>query len=486
MTLTKCIQLTLRTKIHLISFTLLALIMTLSFVLPNTYNIAHGAYVKAAPIRGGLILNDPKLKAELVVKRRGQFILGPLINGNPNYVYAKSQIPNSSSLPAAVTASNGKMLSRALLLDRPLLDDIIKAIKNNTDSILQNSLKELLMQANSFLNLNPKSVIEKSQIPSSGNKHDFLSLAPYRWPDPSKPNGLPYIHRGIVNPEIYSIPDKKNLEDMIYRVKILSLAYYLTDNSSYAFKAGQLLRVWFLNNGTKMNPNLQHAEMERGINDGSRSGIMNGKDLPGVIDAIELIGHSSSWSNHDQQGMKLWFSRYLDWLLNSMHGKQEQLRLDNHGTWYAVQVSSIALFLNKTDISKSTVQGTILHRLIPTQIEPDGRQPLELTRTHSLDYSIFNLLGLFKLADLAQHLGIDLWNYKTTQGAGLQKALDYLLPYILKKQGWPYLQIEPVNIKNLVDLLCRAEVHYQNNHSYMQACNYVSTERIDPARIFPP
>ena len=81
-----------------------------------------------------------------------------------------------------------------------------------------------------------------------------------------------------------------------------------------------------------MNPNLQHAEMERGINDGSRSGIMNGKDLPEVIDAIELIRHSPSWSNHDQQGMKLWFSKYLDWLLNSMHGKQEQLRLDNHGT----------------------------------------------------------------------------------------------------------------------------------------------------------
>jgi hypothetical protein len=170
-----------------------------------------------------------------------------------------------------------------------------------------------------------------------------------------------------------------------------------------------------------------------------------------------------------------------------MHGKQEQLRLDNHGTWYDVQVSSIALYLNKTDIAKSIIQGITVHELIPKQIEPDGRQPLELTRTHSLDYSIFNLLGLFKLADLGQHLGIDIWDYKTPQGAGLQKALDYLLPYILKKQRWPYLQIEPVNTKNLVELLCRAELHYQNNQSYMQACNSVSTkEIIDPARIFPP
>jgi alginate lyase len=435
-----------------------------------------------------LKLNRKLAVIVLLSMMMGQFIPRAVINRNPNYVYADYQkIPNLSSSPAAVTVLNGKMLSRALLLDRPLLADIIKSIKNNTDQILQDSLKELLMQADSFLDLKPNSVIEKSQLPAGSDKHDYLSLSPYRWPDPTKPHGLPYIHRGIVNPQVYSIPDKKNLEDMIYRVKILSLAYYLTDNPLYASKAEELLRVWFLNDSTHMNPNLQHAEVQLGINDGSRSGIMNGKDLLEVIDAIELIQHSPSWSNQDQQGMELWFSKYLDWLLNSRHGKQEQRRLDNHGTWYDVQVSSIALFLNKTGTAKSTVQGIIVHGLLPKQIQPDGRQPLELTRTHSLDYSIFNLLGLFRLANIGQHLGIDLWNYKTPQGAGLRKALDYLLPYILKKQRWPYLQIEAVNTKNLVDLLCSAELHYQNNQSYMQACKSISTkERIDPTRNFPP
>ena len=106
--------------------------------------------------------------------------------------------------------------------------------------------------------------------------------------------------------------------------------------------------------------------------------------------------------------------------------------------WYDVQVSSIALFLNKIDVAKSTIQGIIVHGLIPKKIEPDGRQPLELTRSHSLDYSIFNLLGLFKLANIGQHLGIELWNYKTPQGVGLQKALDYLLPHVEKQQTWPH------------------------------------------------
>ena len=45
------------------------------------------------------------------------------------------------------------------------------------------------------------SVVEKTLTPATGNKHDYLSLSPYYWPDPTKPNGLPYIiHDGIVNP----------------------------------------------------------------------------------------------------------------------------------------------------------------------------------------------------------------------------------------------------------------------------------------------
>ena len=51
--------------------------------------------------------------------------------------------------------------------------------------------------------------------------------------------------------------------------------------------------------------------------------------------------------------MELWFSEYLDWLLNSNYGKQEAQKINNHGTYYKVQASSLALFLNRTDIAKS-------------------------------------------------------------------------------------------------------------------------------------
>lgn len=173
---------------------------------------------------------------------------------------------------------------------------------------------------------------------------------------------------------MYSIPDRKNIHDMIYRVKILSVAYYLTNNTLYASKATELLRVWFLNNDTQMNPNLQFAEFIYGKNNGSASGIITTSYFSEVLDSIKLLQSSSSWTTEDQRGIETWFNKYLVWLLESDFGKREQKRLNNHGTWYDFQTSSIALFLNKTEIVRDIIRSNIEQK-IDTKIDSNGSQP---------------------------------------------------------------------------------------------------------------
>jgi Alginate lyase len=276
---------------------------------------------------------------------------------------------------------------------------------------------------------------------------------------------MPYVYRdGEINPEVFAISDGANIDEMIKRVKTLSIAYYLTDNISYASKASELLRVWFLNNNTRMKPNLQYTEIIVGRNNGSHSGIVAGNNFPDIIDSIALIRDSPPWTGRDQQGIVSWFDKYFEWLLNSDAGKKESERLNNHGTWYSVQASSIAIFLNKTEITRDIVKNNI--NKLAAKIRPDGSQPFELQRRTSLNYHIINLLGLFNLAKIADRVGIDLWNYKTPEGSGIQNALDYLLPYALKKETWPYKQIKPIDTSRLVDLLCQATIHYYANESY--------------------
>ena len=66
-----------------------------------------------------------------------------------------------------------------------------------------------------------------------------------------------------------------------------------------------------------MNPNLQFAQIETGKNNGSEAGIINTHDFPEVIDSIGLIQRSPTWTTKEEIGMEQWFSRYLNWLLNS-------------------------------------------------------------------------------------------------------------------------------------------------------------------------
>jgi hypothetical protein len=362
---------------------------------------------------------------------------------------------------------------------------------NNVSTNFNDSMKYLFAQANSFLSKPPTSVMDKTQLPASGDRHDFLDLKPFCWPDPKSLNGLPYICQDKlgVNPEFFTISDYENMRNMIKRVKTLALAYHFSQNESYASKAADLLRVWFLNDDTKMNPNMQYAEVVRGKNNGTHGGIIGGKDFPKIIDSLYMIGNSESWTNQDKKGMKLWFTHYLDWLMNSTAGIQEGKSRNNHGTWYNVQVSAIALFLNKSEITETFVQKTKLE-LIPVQILPDGRQPFELRRGSSLDYSVFNLLGLFKLANIGEHVGIDLWNFKTDRGAGLQKALDYLLPYLLNKDSWPYLQNKSIDTDKVVNLLGEAATNYPDSEIYKQAYRsldrkYVSADIDNLANLVP-
>lgn len=350
-----------------------------------------------------------------------------------------------------------------------------QVIKDNKKPIDQNLFKQLLAQADSSLTKESTSVMDKKQTPPSGDKHDYLSLGRYYWPDLTKPNHMPYMYRdGQLNPETYSIPDERNMAEMIDRVKTLSVAYYLTDNPLYASKASDLLRVWFLDDDTRMNPNLQYAQMQPGRNYGRYSGIIDTHDFPAVLDAITLIRDSSAWTEKDQKGIELWFDKYLEWLLNSDFGKSESEQLNNHGTWYDVQVASIALFLNKTEITRDILKNNI-DKLIAAKIRPDGSQRFELDRPTSLSYHMFNLAGFFNLAKIGDSIGIDLWNYKTPEGSGLQKALDYLLPYALGKETWPHEQIKPIYTDQLRYLLCQATVHYEWDESYKQASVKLNT-----------
>jgi hypothetical protein len=350
---------------------------------------------------------------------------------------------------------------KTISIDGQILLKNKKAIASN-DILKKQALQHLLAAAAKILKAEKLySVTHKKQLPPSGDKHDYMSTGPYWWPDPTKPDGLPYIRKdGLRNPEYNEITDSQEMDKMETDAQTLALAYYFTKDEKYASFASKIIKTWFLDPETRQNPNLNFGQAIKGKNTGRGTGIIETRELGTVVDAAILIQDSNSWSPSNHIALKKWFSDYLTWLLESPIGQDEADEKNNHGTHYSAQVITFGLFTDKIEISKNEIE--IVKKRMESQLKADGTQPFELERTKSWNYVNMNLLGFCDMARLAEHLQIDLWQYETPEGKTLKKCIDWLLPYIKKEKVWEYQQIEKMKYKQTIQILQMASKKYNN------------------------
>lgn len=335
-----------------------------------------------------------------------------------------------------------------------------RALLRGGDDALRPAASKLEREADRALNQPIISVTQKQPLPPSGDRRDYLSIAPYWWPNPAAANGLPYVRRdGEINPERERASDRKRLDQLVESVQSLSLGYYFTGKEAYAEHAGKLLRAWFLAPATKMNPHLRYAQAIPGRSIGRGNGIIETHDLPKLIDAEALLQGSNGWSRTDHSELRDWFSDYVKWLRESPAGQAEAQTRNNHGTWYDVQVASFAGFSEQPDVARQ-VLNQFSGRRVVDQIEPDGRQPRELARTRPWHYSLFNLEAIFDAASLADQYGIDLWNYASADKRSIRGALEWLIPFATGEKTWPYKE-PAIELQQFAPLLRRGANAYR-------------------------
>ncbi|MCI4670675.1 MAG: alginate lyase family protein [Bacteroidia bacterium] len=340
---------------------------------------------------------------------------------------------------------------------------------NNSSMVI-----DLDKRATQLLTTKPYTILDKKLIPPSGDKHDYYSLGIYWWPNPETPDGLPYIRKdGIKNPE-YNDYDGVSLHKMADAVHILSLAYFFTEKEEFAAKSTELIHTWFVNPATKMNPHLEYGQAIPGIVEGRGIGIIETGNFLKVINGVGMLKGSKSYSKELDLELKNWFKTYNEWLVSSEKAWDERRWHNNHGSSYDSQVASYSMFVGEDSIARLILDSVAIKR-ISRQIEPDGSQPWELERTKSMTYSIKNLNHLFENAILGEYYGIDLWNYESSDGRSIKKAVKFLIPYMLGEKKWTYTQLGGIEsrMKAFREMIWLAHYYIDDpliEKAYVQLC----------------
>ena len=347
---------------------------------------------------------------------------------------------------------------------------------------LQKAYGQLILAAEKALFEGPFSVTDKTQLPPSRNKNDYASYSRYWWPDPTKADSLPYIRRdGETYPRSQSLDasDRQRIGALGENTEALGLAYYFTGKEKYAQKVAQLLRVWFLYEATRMNPNLNHAQCRPGHNTGSKSGVLDGRIMIKALEASLLIEGSKALNKNEKLGLKQWAETYFEWLTTNELALQEAVSKNNHGSYYDVQALYFALYAGKKAQAQQIVQNFYQKRVLK-QIQTDGSMPEEMARTRPLFYSIYNLNALFIVAHLAEKVGEDLWK---TNGPSsrLRTALDYLVPYTDPDKSWPHPTLRATNRMDLFQILQLADRVYPTGN-YLDFSNQLPHDDLEVER----
>ena len=293
----------------------------------------------------------------------------------------------------------------------------------------------ILNTANQYLSEAPVTITASQSPRSAGGLHDFFSEGDYWWPDSQNPDG-PYIQRdGMSNPDNFN-DHRRALMRLSVQVPALAAAWIVTRDKRYAKHAASHLRAWFLDEPTRMNPNLQYAQAIHGRFTGRGTGIIDTIHLVEVARAVEVLENSGALSQPELTPIKQWFRDYVQWMTTSKNGIDERDAKNNHGSCWVMQVAAFAHLTGDQQLL-AYCRDRFKTVLLPNQMAADGSFPQELRRTKPYGYSLFNLEALATIAQILSTPQDNLWTFELPDGRGLRRALEFMAPFIRDKKNWP-------------------------------------------------
>jgi hypothetical protein len=293
----------------------------------------------------------------------------------------------------------------------------------------------ILAKASKYLTEAPATVTATHCDRSAGGRHDFFSEGDYWWPDPAHPEGA-YIQRdGLSNTNNF-VAHRYAMVRLSEIVGTLTSAYLLTGEDRYAQQAVRHLKAWFVDEPTRMNPNLLFGQAIKGRATGRSTGVIDTIHLVEVARGALLLSQSRAFSGSDFEAVKDWFREYLTWLTTHPYGTGERAATNNHGVCWAMQAAAFAQLVGDQEVLAS-IRNDFKTKFLGKQMAKDGSFPAELRRTKPYGYSLFVIDAMAGVAQFASTPQDDLWAFELPDGRGMKRGMDFIFPFIADKSKWP-------------------------------------------------
>ncbi|WVQ79983.1 hypothetical protein IAT38_002084 [Cryptococcus sp. DSM 104549] len=318
--------------------------------------------------------------------------------------------------------------------------------------------------ADDLIEKGPWSVTNKTLVAASGDPRDYLSYAVYFWPDCSSVGNTTeltdeeiyaqcvYKQRdGIFNPDIYQIHNAVDLIDMSNSIYLSTLAYVHTNDTKYSNHVNHALHTWFVNNQTKMNPNLDYAQVVRGPGSGmgKHTGVLDMTVMAKIVSGVMIMRElrPAEYLQETDDGLVEWIKAQIVWLETSPIALEEKASVNNHGTFYYNQISALYAFIGQPERAREYLE-EFYSTIYLGQIHADGDEIYESVRTRPYHYRAYNLMALLTNARIADFVGLDppAWERRTSVNTTMADGLHFAMaqdPYATD-EGNQIKQLSPV------------------------------------------
>ena len=327
-------------------------------------------------------------------------------------------------------------------------------------------------KADRLMNIPIETITAHKAVNSEGGIHDYYSEGRYWWPDTLNPEGS-YIRRdGVSNPNQF-IHHKASFKQFSESVSTLTSTYDITKDERYVQKTVDYLKAWFIDENTKMNPNLLYAQAIKGIASGRGIGIIDGIGLRDVVNSALYLKDNDLIDVEILQGVKSWFVQFNTWLTTHPYGDDEKNNNNNHSTWWGVQV--LAYSLMSEDQTQKDIAIEQFKNQLEIQLAEDGSLPHEMERTKPFHYMNYTTQSWVEYAAFADIAGVNLWSDTTTSGQSLRDMVDYAYQKSTKLDQWPFAtDVEPQPKLSPYSYFAIAGIVYEQKSwidFYQELCN---------------